>query len=177
MTEWNVDTMKTLNLAIPVLWEGLGRRVNNTDQKIRAVVFFNANKEPINLTFDGANISKINIIATGSKPLKHSQRLKLCKEIFSISKKLHKYKPVLLGVALSSTLERISDEELNDYAHIIPEQDDRKCQLLLNYDRIHKILEDKIEAYNLPKPELFKLNYIDRNSLTFYYGTEEVRSS
>ena len=65
MTEWNNENMGVLNLAIPVVWEGLGRTVNKIVQKIKGVIFLNANLDPSQLKFTGANISKVNLIATG----------------------------------------------------------------------------------------------------------------
>ena len=74
---------------------------------------------------------------------------------------------MLLSIALSTTLARINDDQLQDYEHIEPD-DDRKCQILLNYDRLHNLLEEYIEKLDLPRPALFEKSYIDRHSLTFF---------
>ena len=141
VTEWNNENMGVLNLAIPVVWEGLGRTVNKIVQKIKGVIFLNANLDPSQLKFTGANISKVNLIATGSQALDSPDRMKLCSTIYEISKELYQYKPVLIAIALNCSLSRITDEQLNDYLHIIPNRDDRKCQILLNYDRLHGIMD------------------------------------
>ena len=94
--------------------------------------------------------------------------------MLTLSKKLRLYKPVLLGIALRTTLIRVNDEELNNFIHIVPDRDDRKCQTLLNYDRLHEVIEEAIEEYQLPRPGLFQHDYIDRHALT-YYMNEGVR--
>ena len=86
VTEWRKETMPVLNLAIPMVWEGLGRNVRGSDQKVRAVIIVNANEDPSSFKFNGANRSKVNFIATGSTKLKHSKRMTICKgqgQIFS----------------------------------------------------------------------------------------------
>ena len=103
--------------------------------------------------------------------------MRICGDIINLSKKLYSYKPVLLSLALCSGLSRISDELLDDYTHIVPDRDDRKCQILLNFDRLHGMIEEAIVKYGLNRPGLFTLNYIDRNAITHYIIGEEVRKS
>ena len=161
-----------MNLVIPMVWEGLGRTVKKVEQKVRSVMFVDANLDPDDLNLLGANISKVVFVASGSVALKHAKRMEKCGLIISLSKKLNKYKPVLLGVALHCMLKRITDDQLDDYECILTDRDDRIGQVILNYDRLHGVLEEAIEKYQLVRPPLFKLNFIDRHSLVRYNQRE-----
>ena len=77
MTEWHKETMAILNLAIPMVWEGLGRTVKGCEQRIRAVLMVNANKDPSDLKLEGANRSKVNFICTGKTALDHPNRMEI----------------------------------------------------------------------------------------------------
>ena len=83
-----------------------------------------------------------------------------------LSKKLYWYKPILLGISLNTNLQRINDDELGNYSHIIRDRDDRKCQILINYDRLYEVIEEAINEFELNRPGLFLNKYIDRRSLT-----------
>ena len=135
---------------------------------MKAVVLVEANLSPEELKLGGANKSKVSIIFTGSNPLKHPKQMEICKQMITLAKKLHFYKPVLLGLGLNGMLEHITDDQLDCYEHLVTDRDDRAGQILLNYDRIHSALDDAITQYGLVKPPLFAKGFTDRNAITFY---------
>ena len=46
-------------------------------------------------------------------------------------------------------------------------------QLILGYDRLWAVINNRIEKFELERPGLFEKNYIDRRALT-YYNNEKV---
>ena len=41
-------------------------------------------------------------------------------------------------------------------------------QVLLNYDRVYRAIENAVDDYLLKKPKLMQNDFIDRKALTFY---------
>ena len=90
------------------------------------------------------------------------------------AKKLHKYKPVMLGLALSSMLPEVTDEQIADYDGILKVPgDDREAQIIHNFDALHGFVKEQIQLHNLDAPPLFQLGHIDRNCL-LYYNKKQV---
>ena len=86
---------------------------------------------------------------------------------------LHKYKPVLLGLALSSMLEEVTDEQIADYEGILKQSgDDRQAQLLKNYDALFGYVKEQIAEHLIEEPPVFKKGHIDRRSLLYYNKKE-----
>ena len=82
---------------------------------------------------------------------------------------LHRYKPVMLGLALSSMLPEVTDEQIADYEGILKEPgDDREAQLIHNFDNVHGHVKQQIAEHELDEPPLFKKGYIDRNCLLYF---------
>ena len=172
MREW-AKHADLLNLAIPMVWERLGRTVRQTNQNVNAVVLVDANMGPEDIRLTGANESKVSFVATGSTPLKHARRMELCQAMENLGRELHAYLPVLLGLGLCTMLNRITDLELAAYDGILKtDGDDREGQILLNYDRVHSELDDAITKYGLDRPLLLQSGTIDRTSLTCYNNRE-----
>ena len=162
-----------LNLAIPMVWERLGRTVRQTHQTVNAVVLVDANMGPEDIRLTGANESKVVFIATGSTPLEHKNRMKLCQEMENLARELFLYLPVLLGLGLSTMLGRITDLELEAYdGSLKNDGDDREGQIFLNYDRVHSALDDAVTRYGLERPLLLQSGTIDRTALTYYNNRE-----
>ena len=154
-----------------MVWERLGKDTKQGHRKINAPVLIEANLSPEDILFKTANESKCIFIYTGSTPLKHKSMMKLCQEIEDHCRELHKYLPALLGLRLNTMIDKITDEELEIYEGILKvDGDPREGQVLLNYDRVHGVLQDAIERYKLERPLLYQCSTtsIDRTTLTFY---------
>jgi hypothetical protein len=109
-----------LNLAIPIVWERLGRNtVRGNYQHVNAVVLIEANMSPEDIKFKTANESKVVFIATGPTPLKHKKMMKLCQEIEDLGRELHSHLPFLLGFGLNTMLGVITDLELEAYDGVL----------------------------------------------------------
>ena len=61
MREW-VKHADILNVAIPMVWEGLGRNIRGKEQDVNAVVMIDANLHPDDIRLDNANDSKVTFI-------------------------------------------------------------------------------------------------------------------
>ena len=165
--------MDVLNQAIKMVWEQLGRQVRDKYQDVNAVLLIDANMSPEDIRLDHANESKVIFLATGSTPLQHRNKLKLCQEMEDLARELYTFLPVLLGLGLNTMLQKVTDAETEKYDGILrTDRDDREAQVLLNYDRVHEALEEAIEEHGLEKPPLFNKILIDRTTLTFYNQRE-----
>jgi len=155
--------------VIKSLWERIGREVEKKTYTPRAVVHISANLDPGDIKLWGANESKVKFIASGSIPLKHPRKLKLCDDMEKAARELRSYLPVLLGIGVQCVIPKIVDEQLNAYDGLTKvEDDEREGQILVNYDRVWTAIDIAIDEYKLPKPELFKKGYLDRTALTHY---------
>ena len=161
--------MDVLNQAIKMVWEQLGRQVRDKYQDVNAVLLIDANMSPADIRLDHANESKVIYLATGSSPLQHRNKLRLCQEMEDLARELYTFLPVLLGLGLSTMLKKVTDAETETYDGILrTDRDDREGQVLRNYDRLHEAIDEAIEEYGLEKPPLFEKIPIDRTSLTYY---------
>ena len=85
------------------------------------------------------------------------------------AKELHKYKPVLLGLALSSMIPEVTDEQIAEYEGLLKVSgDDRESQLIHNYDAVHGFTKEEIIKHGIVAPPLFKTGHLDRTSLLFF---------
>ena len=174
MREWAKHLGDVLNLIIPMVWERLGKETRQGHCRINAPVLIEANLNPEDINFKTANESKCIFIATGSTPLQHKSMMKLCKEIEDHGRELHAYLPVLLGLGLNTMFDKITDEQLETYEGILKvDGDPREGQVLLNFDRVFRVLKEAIEEHNFEEPLLFENSApIDRSSLTFFNNRE-----
>ena len=174
MREW-VKHADILNVAIPMVWEGLGRNIRGKEQDVNAVVMIDANLHPDDIRLDNANDSKVTFIATGSIPLEHERLMALCQEMEDLARELHQYLPVILGLGLCNMKKPISDFELAGYSGILKnKKDQREGQVLLNYDRVHSALDDAITEHDIERPLLFQLDHVDRTALIFFHTEASI---
>ena len=103
--------MDVLNQAIKMVWEQLGRQVRDKYQDVNAVLLIDANMSPADIRLDHANESKVIYLATGSSPLQHRNKLRLCQEMEDLARELYTFLPVLLGLGLSTMLKKVTDAE------------------------------------------------------------------
>ena len=135
--EWHKH-QDLLNLVIKSLWEKIGREVDKKLYIPKAVVYISANASPDKIKLTGANESKVKFVASGSEPLKHPKKIKLCKEMEKAAKELRSYLPVLLGIGIECVLPPIEDEQLLNYDGILKVEGDERegkiiIYLLINY--------------------------------------------
>ena len=115
-----------MNLVIKVIWERNSRHVNRKLCVPKNIVHIAANISPKDVKFDGANESKIKFIASGSKPLKHENKLHLAKVMEESATNLRHYLPVVAAMAIQCSLPSITDEELSNYKGILRVEDDER---------------------------------------------------
>ena len=140
------------------------------------MVLIDANMSPEDIRLDHANESKVMFLATGSKPLHHRNKLKLCQEMEDLARSLYFNLPTIISIGLNCMLQRVTDDQTVIYDGMLrTDRDERQAQGFLNYDRVHTALDEAIEEYGLEKPKLFNKIPIDRTSLT-YYNNREVRT-
>lgn len=111
---------------IKSLWERIGREVEKKTYTPRAVVHISANLDPGDIKLWGANESKVKFIASGSIPLKHPRKLKLCDDMEKAARELRSYLPVLLGIGVQCVIPKIVDEQLNAYDGLTKVEDDER---------------------------------------------------
>ena len=173
--EWAKHT-DILNLIIPMVWEQLGKDCKTGFRHVNAPVMIEGNLHPDDIKFTTANNTKCIFVATGSTPLKHKNMMKLCKEVEELGRELHLYLPVLIGLGLKTMLDVVTDDELEVYEGILRKDGDpREGQVMVNYDRVHSVLDDAVDRFDLERPLLFQKSSIDRTALTFF-TKREVRS-
>ena len=91
------------------------------------------------------------------------------------AEKLHVYLPDVLALALSSMLDEVTDEQMDEYGSILGDPgDDRKGQLIHNYDAVHDYIQEQIAEHSLEEPPLFQKGYIDRHCL-LYFNKKKAR--
>ena len=78
-----------------------------------------------------------------------------------------------MGLALCCCFTGVTDEKLDEYEVILGDRDDRLGQGLYDYDRLHACCEEAIVSYNLNRPQLFKLEFVDRYAL-LHHVTDKV---
>ena len=101
--------------------------------------------------------------------MNHPRQQAKTKVMEEASKSLYKYKPVLLGMALSSMLKEVSDDQIAEYETILKEPgDEREAQLIHNYDAVHGFIKEQIVEHGIEAPLLWQKGHIDRFSLLFY---------
>ena len=87
-------------------------------------------------------------------------------EMENAARKLHTFKPVLLGLGLSAMLNKITDDQQPEYDSFLKTPgDEREAQVHLNYDQLFERISTAITKYELEPPLLFAKGHVDRNSL------------
>jgi len=85
------------------------------------------------------------------------------------------YLPDVLALALSSMLDEVTDEQMDEYGSILGDPgDDRKGQLIHNYDAVHDYIQEQIAEHSLEEPPLFQKGYIDRHCLLYFNKKKET---
>ena len=100
MREWSDDLWKVLAEAIKAVWEGNGKIVSKVNRAPATAMFVSANltKKQVEQKLPGPVRSKLCLLYTGDKSLKHEHLSELCSEIIHAARQLHKYLPSLLGL-------------------------------------------------------------------------------
>ena len=125
VTEWHKHE-ELLNLVIKTLWEKIGREVDKKLYTPKAIVHISANKTPNQIKLTGANESKVKFVASGSTPLAHPRKIKLCVEMEQAAQKLRTCLPVLLGLGVQCLLPPIEDDQLALYDGILKVDGDER---------------------------------------------------
>ena len=125
VTEWHKH-QELLNLVIKTLWEKIGREVDKKLYIPKAIVHISANVNPKDIKLTGANESKVKFVASGSIPLAHPEKLKLCRRMEEAAKRLRTYLPVLLGLGAQCLLPPIEDEQLALYDGVLKVDGDER---------------------------------------------------
>ena len=114
-------------------------------------------------------------LASSETPLQHKQQKALARKILENATELHKFKPILLGLGVSSVMTEINDEALNDLAGFLKKPNDsRQGQLLFNYDNFYKYIQKMLVKFNIDPPLLFLNQEIDRTALVYYNTNKKV---
>ena len=100
MREWSDDLWKVLIEAIKAVWEGNGKIVNRVNRVPASAMFVSANltHKQVEQKVPGPVRSKLCLVYTGDKSMKHENLSELCSDIIRASRQLHKYLPSLLGL-------------------------------------------------------------------------------
>ena len=126
MNEW-FKSQALLNMLVKALWERNSRYVDRKKCTPKNVVHISANIDPSSIRLDDANESKIKFLASGSRPLEHSLKMKLTASMEKAAGELHNFLPVIIGLAIQSTLTKITDEErLNVYDGVLAVDGDER---------------------------------------------------
>ena len=99
--------------------------------------------------------------------------IELTNEMEEAARKLFKYKPVLLGLGLSTMLEKITDTQRVEYNGLLRVSgDERQAQVLVDYDRLYTMIKNVAASHELDPAPLFTKGHIDRTSLTYWSSNQ-----
>ena len=114
-------------MIVKVLWERNAKLVNNKLCVPKNIVHISANVSPKDAKLVGANESKVKFVATGSRALRHENKMMLGNLMEQAATKLHEYLPVMASLSLKCSLATITDQEIKSYEGILKvEQDERE---------------------------------------------------
>ena len=78
-------------------------------------------------------------------------------------------------MGLETLLPKVTNAEMEVLNSVLKKSGDkRECQLLANYDRVYMYLRDMAITYNIPLPDLFEKDGIDRTCMIYFNSNQEV---
>ena len=98
--EWSDDLWKILEEAAKACWEANGKTVNKVHRVPATAMFVSANLtvEDVEKRLKEAIRTKVVLLYTGDKRLKHPNLSELCEELLDAARELYKFLPSLVGL-------------------------------------------------------------------------------